>query len=362
MIGWIGDRIDALLGRGRHSTAVPVMDGPLQPNRMLDEAGVLFRQPDLDNLVADGGRIWFSAGNVLFRKDAGAEPKEVERFIGPITALSVAGGRMAIAVEDRGILLRGEGEQVIASLGGQPANCVTALALSHRDELLVAQGAQGSKAAGWKRDLMTLGCSGSVWRIEGAGRQVCLARNLAWPAGVMEEAGGSVIVSEAWRHQLVRLGGNAAPEVVLADLPGYPSRLLSTQHGPLLVVFAARNPLHEFVLREKAFRVRMVAEVPEEYWLAPALSSGRSPKEPLQLGGVKQMGVMKPWAPPRSYGLVVGLREDMQPVFSLHSRADGQMHGVTSLAICDGQLVVGAMGGGAALALPLVSLEQEDRT
>ena len=42
------------------------------------------------------------------------------------------------------------------------------------------------------------------------------------------------------------------------------------------------------------------------------------------------MGIHKPWAPSRSYGLVVRLDAAMRPVASFHSRANGHRHGVTS--------------------------------
>ena len=48
MIGLIRDRMDKYLGRGRHSIAVPVMDGPLHPNRGLDNAEALFSLDPVD--------------------------------------------------------------------------------------------------------------------------------------------------------------------------------------------------------------------------------------------------------------------------------------------------------------------------
>lgn len=57
------------------------------------------------------------------------------------------------------------------------------------------------------------------------------------------------------------------------------------------------------------------------------------------------MGVHKPWSPSRSYGLAVRLDEKMQPLFSLHSRADGTRHGVCSVLEDCGRLLVAARGG-----------------
>ena len=75
-------------------------------------------------------------------------------------------------------------------------------------------------------------------------------------------------------------------------------------------VRTARTQLVEFVLREPAYRRRMMAEIDPAYWVAPRLRSGLSFKEPMQGAHIKTMGVIKPWAPPRSYGLVIRLGAD----------------------------------------------------
>ena len=78
-------------------------------------------------------------------------------------------------------------------------------------------------------------------------------------------------------------------------------------------MFAPRNRLVEFVLQEDDYRSDMLAEVPPDHWIAPALSSRRSFLEPLQCGAIKTMGVHKPWSPSRSYGLVVRLDAQYAP-------------------------------------------------
>jgi hypothetical protein len=97
----------------------------------------------------------------------------------------------------------------------------------------------------------------------------------------------------------------------------------------------------------------MIDQVPPAYWIAPALASNRSFLEPLQCGGIRTMGIHKPWSPTRSYGLVVRLDRDMQPQFSLHSRANGTRHGICSVAEQDDRLFVASKGGDCVLALDL---------
>ena len=71
------------------------------------------------------------------------------------------------------------------------------------------------------------------------------------------------------------------------------------------------------------------------------------------------MGVVKPWAPPRSYGLVIRLDASGQPVFSLHSRVDGTNHGIVSAIECGGWLYMIAKGPGRVLRLAIKGLEEE---
>jgi hypothetical protein len=151
-----------------------------------------------------------------------------------------------------------------------------------------------------------------------------------------------------------------APQPLLAELPGYPSRMAPAADGGFwLSCFVCRTQLVEFVLREKAYRERMVAEIDPRHWIAPALSSGHSFLEPLQGAGVKNMGVLKPWAPPRSYGLVIRLDAAGRPLASLHSRVDGQHHGIVAAAECAGALYVLSRGAGRVLHLDLNTLAPE---
>ena len=141
--------------------------------------------------------------------------------------------------------------------------------------------------------------------------------------------------------------------VLHGDLPGYPGRISPAADGWWLAVFAPRSQLVEFVLREPGYRRSMLAEGEEEYWIAPSLHPSRSFLEPMQLGGLKQLGILKPWAPTRSYGLIVGLDAEGEPRRSFHSRADGGRHGVTSSLEGGGRLVLTAKGGNTIVAIGL---------
>lgn len=354
MLGHIGRlvarRMDAFFGRGEFAVTVPPMDGPLQPNNELDAATSLFEVPTPDNLIAIGGSIYFSSGSELFTYDLAApSARSIARFPHNITALAaLQDASVAVGLASGEIAFHGgpSDGRVVTELGAYRGTCLTALLGSQR-KLLVAQGSAVRRPQEWRRDLMERGETGTVWELDLIdNRANCLAANLAFPNGLAWHADGDLIVSESWKHRLVRIPlDKGKPTVALDHLPGYPSRLARARDGGYwLCVFAPRNPLIEFVLKEPAYRRRMMAQVEEDYWVAPSLRSGRDFREPLQNGAIKSMGILKPWAPTRSYGLVIRLDEQLSPIRSMHSRAHGRRHGITS-AVEVGDRVVAASQG-----------------
>ena len=80
------------------------------------------------------------------------------------------------------------------------------------------------------------------------------------------------VFSEAWRHRSRRIDPSRPrrPLVLHGDLPAYPGRIAPAADGYWLALFAAARQLVEFVLREPAYRKRMMAEVPQPFWVAPS--------------------------------------------------------------------------------------------
>ncbi|MDQ0473238.1 hypothetical protein [Labrys wisconsinensis] len=337
-------------------SSVPPMDGPLRPNTRLDEAPVALTIADVDNLAAADGpdaRLLASVGSelvVLAPSGTGdglviGDRTDLGR---PITAMaSGPGGALAVAVEG-GIMVERRGEPRRQLPAAVPGACVTAMAFAGPDTLVATVGSAAHPAAEWKRDLMTKGATGSVWRILLAdGTAAKIADGLSFPCGIAV-AGKRVFVSEAWRHRILRLDlDGGAPAVAVAALPAYPGRIAPARSGGFWVaLFAPRNPLVEFVLGEDAYRRRMVETIDPDHWIAPSLLAGRSFLEPIQGGTRKKLNMLKPWSPTWSGGLVARCDGDMQVLASFHSRADGHVHGVTSLAELGGRLYAGAKGAG----------------
>jgi len=340
-------------------STVPMMDGPLKPNTALDEGRVVLRRSGIDNLTATPAGLVCSEGAGLIRVRAAGdslEAAEERSFSSEISCLAAdASGALAIGLDGQGIILQGgrhDGVEIKA-VGGVPLGSPSAALFLDPDTLVVANGSAEHMMSDWKRDLMNRRATGSVWRIAlgKSGEATPLARNLAFPYGLALGSNGSVLASESWRHRVVALESGKS-RAVLSDLPAYPARIAPAAGGGFwLALFAPRNQLIEFVLREEAYRRRMVSSIDPAYWIAPALSSGLSFLEPIQGGARKKLNMLKPWSPSWSYGLVVRCDAKMRPIASFHSRADGAIHGVTALVEIDGALLVDAKGSGAIVRL-----------
>jgi hypothetical protein len=341
--------LDKWFGRGEASITMPPMDGAFRPNDLLDSASKMIETPAPDCLAVMAQGIVVSSGNALVRIDK-PEAQPVAAFDVEISALAGLPDGSAVAglIDGRIAFVGGlrDGETIAANA---EVTCITAIAPARDGTLLVANGSASNGPAAWKRDLMEKNASGSVWRIEpGSRARHKLAGELAYPNGLLEEA-GSLVVSESWRCALTRIapGVGGRNEPVLENLPAYPGRLSRADDKSIwLALFAPRSQLVEFVLSETRYRRRMIAEIDADYWIAPCLRAGSAPQEPTQQGGVKQLGVLKPWSPTRSYGLVARLDPAYRPIASLHSRANGRRHGVTSCLAFGGRLFFSARGDG----------------
>lgn len=336
--------LDPLLDlfRGKAVT-IPPMDGALRPNTLLDDAEVVVAAIEPDNLAVLNGKLVYSSGHEVRQI---SPHKMLASYPSAVTALAVSDDNiLAVGLEDGTLKIA---DKIIPGF-----NCITALAF-HQGALYVCNGSKDFAPSQWTSDLMHRNASGSVWRVDPAtGNRTQLASGLGYAYGLTVDAKSQrLVVSESWAHRLVAvpLAGGRTVEV-LPRLPAYPARLSATGTGYLLSLFAPLNRLVEFVLQEQDYRADMMREIDSRFWIAPTLSPAHSFLEPLQNGGVRSMGVHKPWSPSRSYGLVAALDHDFQPVASFHSRANGRFHGVTSAIMMEGRIIAASRGGNHILGL-----------
>ncbi len=361
VIAAIREFANRVLGRGDATITVPSFDGALKPNQKLEQAETIFECAAPEDLATDGVSVFLADGSRILRLDRAA-PTEIRSFDQPISALAcMPGGGVAVALGGREVRIYADPTaakpQAVFASG---LHAVNALAPAPDGALIATDGSENRSVDQWATDLLERGRSGRVLLLDPAsGSMKAVAAGLRFAFGACA-AGDATLVSESWRHRVISVGRNGSTTIVCPHLPVYPSRLSPAAAGGFwLTAFVARSLLVEFVLREPAYRRRMMAEIEPRYWIAPRLRSGQSFKEPMQGAHIKTMGVVKPWAPPRSYGLVIRLNADGAPLYSLHSRADGTNHGVVSAIEAKGDLIVVAKGPGRVLRLPVAPLDRE---
>jgi sugar lactone lactonase YvrE len=352
-----------ILFRDEEQHAIPSMDGAFGPNDRLDSCRPLGDPiPGADD-VAEGsdGTLFVSAGRQV-RRLAGedyAERSVFAEFEGDAGGLALhPDGRLLVCVAGRGLAAVDAAGRMnwLTQASDQPLQCLTSVAAGADGTIFLANGSARHKPADWCHDLMEKNHGGSLIVCgPDLGAPQVLLRDLHYPHGLALSADGSTLwFTESWAHRLSRVAviGRtiATPQAVIANLPGYPARLgRSAADGFWLAIFALRTHLIELVLREDDYREEMMRTIPQPFWIAPALAASGHYLEPMQSGSIKALGIQKPWAPPRSYGLVVRVDEEGDAVESLHSRVGGRYHGITAARDTQAGLVIVSKGHGRVL-------------
>lgn len=349
----IGDIIDRVLHPNREIHGIPVLDGAFSPNQRLDDAprlGEAIDAPD-DAVQGPDGALYVSSRDCILRC---AGPSFGDRSVFCRLPAAVGGltwtadGRLLACVSGAGLFALTAAGDVVAqltSVGGQPIACPLSVVEAADGSIHLTDGSRDHPPQAWLTDLMR--CRPPSGRLIEVAPDLSGARvradGLAWPWGLaLSPRGDELWVAESWAHRLSAypLAGGT-PRVIVKNYAGYPARLKRDPQGTCwMAFFALRTQLTEFVLRERDFCEEMMSSVPVELWIGPSMDGRFNYREPTQIGRIKKLGIQKPWAPARSYGLVARLGDDGEAVASLHSRVDGRVHGVTS--VCVARLPAGA--------------------
>jgi hypothetical protein len=348
-----------ILFRDEEQNAIPSMDGALSPNDRLDQCSAVGDPlPGLDDVApAPDGSIYVSAGKSVLRlSGAGfASRAIVAEFDSEAGGLALhPDGSLLVCVTGHGLaaVAPNGANRWLRTAGGRMLVGPTAVTAAPDGTIYIAEGSIDRRPEEWLRDLMEKRANGRLLRASPSLESAeVLLENLAYPNGVMVGTEGSLLYSESWSHAVSRASRDGthlgAPSAIARNLVGYPARLRPSSDGSFwLPCFGVRTHLTEFVLREDEFREEMLRTVSQQYWLGPALSSGHDCLEPMQIGSVKALGIQKPWAPPRSYGLLVRMHASGEIIESLHSRADGKYHGITAACDTPQGLVIASKGAG----------------
>jgi hypothetical protein len=349
-----------LLPWRRASVPAPVLDGPFSPNQKVDLATLLDGQlAGANDVAVHDGQIVVSQGTRIVRI-TGRSPAAMRSVVYELPGK--AGG--LFSCRDGGLLVCVEGIGVfgldgtrdgwsLTQVDGIPLGCATSVIEGADGRIFITDASQEHALADWEVDWARKGRTGRVIAVDPRERSAyTVADGLQFPYGIAQRPrDGALVVTESWRCgiTLLRPSGRAwtKPESVASWLPGYPARIINRHAGGYWVSFlSVRNQLLDFVLREERFLRRMIGEVPRRHWVSPALAPSHEIEEAGQLGGIKLGGISTAWAPSRSYGLIARLDDDFEVVESLHSRSDGERHGITGLREEAGDLYFVSMGHG----------------
>lgn len=344
--------------------AIPSLDGALSPNDALDHCRPIGDPlPGADDVAeAPDGSLYVSAGRQVLRlSGTGYETRTVfAEFDAPAGGLAIhPDGRLLVCITGRGLVaVTAAGSQSwLTQAEDHPLHCLTSVAVELDDGTIFASdGSLRTAREEWCRDLMEKNHAGRVISCGPAFETPrVLLRDLPYPHGLTVSPDGDYLwMTEAWSHRVCRIAINGSAlgtiEPVIRNLPGYPARLGPAAGGGWwLAIFALRTHLIEFVLREDDFREEMIRTIAPQYWVAPSLITTGDALEPMQSGGIKALGIQKPWAPPRSYGLVARINDEGDFIESLHSRVGGRYHGITAARDTAQGLVIISKGHGRVL-------------
>jgi hypothetical protein len=337
--------------------SIPPLEAGLRPNSRLDDSPVLFGDADgsgasgvsrgditsePDDVAPWQGVLAISSGNTLTLQ---GPVNNALHYEGPITALRSVGDRLLIAVEGVGIVgIDASGKPLTICEHHAVKRCVTDLA-PIGDTLVVAIGSNVASANAWAHELVARRATGQIVAVRGESVEV-IASGLEWPSGIAPAGGDDYLVSVSMAHRIERRSLTSSTVTpVIANSAGYPGRIrerdLSRGGGWWIAVPYLRNRATELILGDDPIRNDMATNVEADLWLVPQLRSENVYRDPLQIGQQRVMGVIKPWAPPRSYGLAFRLDIEGRVIESVHSRPDGARKGVTAATpTADGVLVV----------------------
>ena len=206
MITSIREFVNQFLGRGEATITVPSFDGALKPNQALGSAETLLECEAPEDIAVDGNSLLIADGPRLLRL-AGSSATTIRTFERPISALAMLQtGRLAVALGGAEIRIY---DDIAAESPGRvfsgELHAVNALASSPDGTLIATDGSSVHGVDDWAWDLMELGQTGRVFRLDPkTGAVTSLARGLGYTFGAAA-SGGGVLVSESWRHRLISI-------------------------------------------------------------------------------------------------------------------------------------------------------------
>ena len=327
------------------------LEGVLGPNGRLDAAaGMRVEAPDAICVGADGRLLASSGSRVLAFGAWGQTPEAFAPFDARVTALSCSpGGVIAVGLADGTLAVRdGSGQTVEGWVlpAGRVASIVDCAFASDDEIVLVDCGYRADDnvlaLAAWDET-----ARGQIVSLRRSGEARTILSGLHCPMGLCIDESGSTLVALLERATIVDQTG----AVRQGGYPGYLGRLRRTPAGYALACLSRRDPLIEFLKTEPGFIAAMKAKIEPRHWIAPRANPEFSHDFPIELGATRLYGEVKPWAPSFSYGLLIETDAVLMPTGSAQSRANGQRHAISDIAVWNGDLITVSRASGEILNL-----------
>ncbi len=320
------------------------LEGALGPNDRLEEAEAIRVPAPAAMCVAGGALLVASGTNVLRFASWGAVPEVWHVADAPVTAIAAHAGKVALGLGDRFVVLD-EARQTVPWAVPKVSQ-ISDLCFADDNTLVVAD-------PGYMPDqpLLTLAAwdevpRGQLLALTAGGEARQIADGLHCPMGMASDGAG-LLVSELERARIIDTTGRTR----LTGLPAYLGRLRRTSRGYALACLSRRDPLIEFLKTEPEFIRLMKATVDPSHWIAPREKPDFAHDLPITLGATRLHGAIKPWAPSFSYGLVIEMDENLMPIGSAQSRANGKRHAIADICDWNGSLLALSRASGEILKL-----------
>jgi len=340
-----GEGVAVFFSRKRGEPPAMTLEGALGPNDRLESAsGMAIASPDA--LCAPGdGRLLVSSGHeVLALAEWGGRPTVFTRFDAPVTALAASpGGLVAVGLAGGRVEIRDISGTPVEGWP-RPPECaaVNDLLFPSSHELLAVDCGLAGCEDFLPRAIWAGGGDGKVVSLKRGGASRIVAQGPACPMGIAIGPDGEPVLSLLAEASVSRLDGS----VVRSGLPAYPGRLRRMAGGYAIACLSRRDPLIEFLKTEPEFVAAMKSGMEPRHWISPRLTPEFSHDFPIELGATRLFGEVKPWAPSFSYGLVIETDENLMPVASAHSRANGRRHAISDIVEWQGRLLAVSRASG----------------